>query len=83
MSRRDLAHVMSALWRLSGEQPGVAVQVAAIDAAIGRARRDMRTPLNLASLAEQGHVVALPGDGWALTPEGAGWLVEDRELSDR
>jgi hypothetical protein len=83
MSRRDLAHVMSALWDLSGGEPGVAVPVAAIDEAIGRGRGDMRTPLNLGSLAEQGHVVALDGGAWALTPEGVDWIVQDRELSDR
>lgn len=83
MSRRDLAHVMNAIWDLSGATPGVAVAVAAIDEAIGRGRGDMRTPLNLGSLGEEGHVVAL-GDGvWALTPEGAAWIVEDRALSDR
>jgi hypothetical protein len=83
MSRRDLAHVMTALWDLSGAAPGVEVAVADVDAAIGRGRGDMRTPLNLQSLAEQGHVVALPGGGWALTPAGVDWIVEDRELSDR
>ncbi|HVF77643.1 MAG TPA: hypothetical protein VNA28_05055 [Solirubrobacteraceae bacterium] len=83
MSRRDLAHVMSALWDLSGGTPGAAVAVAAIDAAIGRGRGDMRTPLNLESLAEQGHVAALDGGTWGLTPEGVDWIVQDRELSDR
>ena len=83
MSRRDLAHVMTALWDLSGAASGVEVPVADIDTAIGRGRGDMRTPLNLQSLAEQGHVVALPGGGWALTPAGVEWIVEDRELSDR
>jgi hypothetical protein len=83
MSRRDLAHVMTALWDLSGGAPGVAVPVAGIDAAIGRGRGDMRTPLNLQSLAEQGHVVALPAGRWGLTPAGVDWIVEDRELSDR
>jgi len=83
MSRRDLAHLMSALWNLSGGRPGVAVAVSAIDAAIGRGRGDMRTPLNLASLAGQEHVVAIDCDAWALTPEGIDWIVQDRELSDR
>jgi hypothetical protein len=83
MSRRDLAHVMTALWNLSGAAPGVEVPVADIDAAIGRGRGDMRTPLNLQSLAGQGHVEALPGGGWALTPTGVDWIVEDRALSDR
>jgi hypothetical protein len=83
MSRRDLAHVMNALWDLSGGVPAVPVQVAAVDEAIGRGRGDMRTPLNLGSLADEGHVVALADDAWALTPDGVAWIAEDRELSDR
>lgn len=83
MSRRDLAHVMTALWNLSGHASGVAVHAADVDAAIGRGRGDMRTPLNLASLAEQGHVAPAGEGRWALTPEGAGWIAQDRELSDR
>ena len=83
MSRRDLAHVMSALWNLSGAAADVAVDVAAIDEAIGRGRNDMRTPLNLESLAQEGLVVAVAEGRWALTAEGLAWIVEDRELSDR
>ena len=82
MSRRDLAHVLTALWNLSGGAADVAVQVADIDEAIGRGHRDMRTPLNLRSLAEQGLVVASDDGGWALTPQGLEWIVQDRELSD-
>jgi hypothetical protein len=83
VSRRDLAHVMTALWNLSGAAPDVAVDVAAVDDAIGRGRNDMRTPLNLESLAQDGLVNAV-GDGrWALTPQGIAWIVQDRELSDR
>jgi hypothetical protein len=83
VSRRDLAHVMTALWNLSGGAPDVAVDVAAIDDAIGRGRNDMRTPLNLESLTQDGLVNAV-GDGrWALTPQGIAWIVQDRELSDR
>jgi len=83
VSRRDLAHVMTALWNLSGAAPDVAVDVAAIDDAIGRGRNDMRTPLNLESLAQDGLVKAV-GDGrWVLTAQGVAWIVEDRELSDR
>jgi hypothetical protein len=59
------------------------VALADLDAAIGRGRGDMRTPLNLQALAGQGHVAELAGGGWALTPEGAAWIVADRELSDR
>jgi len=80
MSRRDLAHVLTALWNLSGAAPDVAVKVADIDEAIGRGHGDMRTPLNLQSLAEQGLVAAAGGD-WALTPQGVEWIVQDRELS--
>ena len=82
MSRRDLAHVLTALWNLSGAAPDVAVQVADIDWAIGRGHGDMRTPLNLQSLAEQGLVVALAGGTWALTPRGVESIAQDRELSD-
>jgi hypothetical protein len=83
MSRRDLAHVMTALWDLSGAQAGTAVAVAAVDEAIGRGRGDMRTPLNLQSLADDGIVVPAGPDAWALTPEGVAHIAEDRELSDR
>lgn len=82
MSRRDLAHVMAALWELSGGQAGVAVPAAAVEESIGRGRGDMRTALDLRSLAAQGHVVAVAAGGWALTPAGVDWVVEDRELSD-
>ena len=83
MSRRDLLHVLDALWKLSGGVPGVGVAVADIDAAIGRGHDDMRTPLNLESLAGDGRTVALPDGRWALGPEGVAWLQQDRELSDR
>jgi len=83
MSRRDLAHVMTALWKLSGAAPDVAVNVVDVDEAIGRGRNDMRTPLNLQSLADDRLVVALADGAWALTPQGIEWIVEDRELSDR
>jgi hypothetical protein len=81
MSRRDLAHVLTALWNLSGATAGVAVQVADVDDAIGRGHGDMRTPLNLQSLAEQGLVVAPEAGVWALTPQGVEWIVQDRKLS--
>ena len=74
---------MTALWELSHGQAGAAVPVGAVDDAIGRGRRDMRTPLDLASLAEQDLVERVADDGWALTQEGVEWLREDRELSDR
>lgn len=70
MSRRDLAHVLSALWDLSGGAAGTGVPVAAVDRAIGRGFDDMRTPLNLQSLADEGLAALLADGTWALTPEG-------------
>jgi hypothetical protein len=83
MSRRDLAHVLDALWRLSLGDPNVGVPVADIDEVIARGYGDMRTPLNLQSLSDEGLTVQLPDDTWALTPQGIAWLKQDRELSDR
>ena len=57
--------------------------MADIEEAIGRGRGDMRTPLNLRSLADDGRAVRLDDGVWALTPQGVAWLEEDRELSDR
>jgi hypothetical protein len=76
-------HVLEALGRLSSGEPGVGVPVAQIDDAIGRGYGDMRTPLNLQSLSEEGLALRLPEGGWALTSEGVAWLKQDRELSDR
>ncbi len=83
VSRRDLVHVLDALSRLAKGGPGVGVPVADIDDAIGRGRGDMRTPLNLRSLGDEGLAVRLPEGTWALTPQGIAWLQQDRELSDR
>lgn len=83
MSRRDLAHVLDVLWERSAGEPGVGVPVADIDAAIGRGHGDMRTPLNLGSLADDGRAVRLDDGRWALTPEGVAWMRQDRDLSDR
>jgi len=83
MSRRDLLHVLTALQRLSAGDVEAGVTVAALDEAIGRGRGDMRTPLNLQTLADDGRVVLLDDGAWALTPEGVAWLREDAELSDR
>jgi hypothetical protein len=82
MSRRDLAHVLVALWNLSSGEPAVGVPVANIDESIGRGHDDMRTPLNLQSLSDEDLVVRLPDGSWALTPQGITWLAQDRELSD-
>jgi hypothetical protein len=76
-------HVLEALGRLSSEEPGVGVPVGQIDEAIGRGYGDMRTPLNLRSLSEEGLAVQLREGSWALTAEGVAWLKQDRELSDR
>ena len=83
MSRRDLAHVLDVLWQRSGGEAGVGVIVADIDAAIGRGHDDMRTPLNLQSLATDGRAVRLDDGRWALTPDGVAWVEQDRDLSDR
>jgi hypothetical protein len=74
---------MTALWNLTGAQAGVAVKVAAVDEAIGRGRGDMRTPLNLQSLAADGVVQVRDDGSWALTAQGLAQIAEDRELSDR
>jgi hypothetical protein len=83
VSRRDLVHLLQALWRLSGGDPDVGVAVADVDGAIGRGHGDMRTPLNLQSLSDKGLAVRLREGTWALTPQGVAWLKQDRELSDR
>ena len=83
MSRRDLVRLLNALWRLSDGVQGVGVRVADLDGAIGRGHGDMRTPLNLQSLSEDGRAMRLPEGTWALTPEGTAWVKQDRELSDR
>jgi len=59
------------------------VPVTDIDEVIGRGHGDMRTPLNLQSLGDEGLAVRLPEGTWALTPQGIAWLKQYRELSDR
>jgi mannose/cellobiose epimerase-like protein (N-acyl-D-glucosamine 2-epimerase family) len=83
MSRRDLAHLMTALADAAHAQAGVGVAVAVLDQAVGRGRGDMRTPLNLASLQAEGLVRPLQDGSWALTEAGVQRLREDEELSDR
>lgn len=83
MSRRDLLHVLTALSELAGGEPGVPVTVAAVDEAIGRARGDMRTPLNLASLAADGLAETSGGDTWALTAAGAARHRDDEDYAGR
>jgi hypothetical protein len=73
---------LGALSRLSRADQAVGVPVADIDEAIGRGHGDMRTPLDLQSLRDDG-LAAQRADGtWALTPDGVAWLAQDRELSD-
>jgi hypothetical protein len=82
MSRRDLAHLMTALADAAHAQAGVGVPVGVLDEAIGRGRADMRTPLNLQSLEAEGFVELLEDGTWALTEAGIQRLREDAELSD-
>jgi len=71
---------MDTLWDLSGGRADVGVPVADIDEAIGRGHGDMRTPLNLGSLRDDGRAAELDDGRWALTQYGVDWLVEDRSL---
>jgi hypothetical protein len=50
--------------------PEVGARVGDLDQAIGRGHVDMRTPLNLQSLNDDGLVVRVPDGGWALTAQG-------------
>ncbi|MET0601923.1 MAG: hypothetical protein ABW167_08050 [Baekduia sp.] len=83
MSRRDLLHVLTALSELAGGKPGTPVTVAAIDEAIGRGRADMRTPLNLASLAADGLAEPSADGTWSLTDAGAQRHREDEDYAGR
>jgi hypothetical protein len=83
MSRRDLLHILSALAELAGGEPDVPVTVAAIDEAVGRGRADMRTPLNLASLAADDLAAQNPDGTWSLTTAGAQRHREDEDYAGR
>lgn len=83
VSRRDVVHVLGALWRLSNGEPGVAVTLADIEESVGRGHGDMRTPLELRQLSDEGLAVQVPEGAWAVTPEGVAWLKRDQELSHR
>ncbi|HWH95263.1 MAG TPA: hypothetical protein VNT03_15490 [Baekduia sp.] len=83
MSRRDLLHVLTALAELAGGEPGVPVTVAAIDEAIGRGRGDMRTALNLSSLAAEGLAETRADGTWSLTVAGAARHREDEDYAGR
>jgi hypothetical protein len=73
---------MTALADAAHAQVGVGVPIAVLDEAIGRGRGDMRTPLNLKSLQDDGLVREGEPGTWALTEAGIQWLREDEELSD-
>ena len=81
MSRRDLVRLLDALWRLSDGTADVAVRVSDLDQAIGRGHGDMRTPLNLQSLSDDGRAAQASDGTWSLTAEGVAWIKRDRELS--
>ena len=83
MSQRDRLRALQALAHLTGGKAGVTVAVADVDERIGRGHGDMRTPLDLQRLADEGLAAAQPGGGWALTTEGVAWLRRDGELSGR
>lgn len=54
-----------------------------IDQVIGRGHGDMRTPLDLQRLSDEGLAVRLSEDTWALTPEGLAWVERDRDPPSR
>jgi hypothetical protein len=83
VSRRDLAHVMTALADAARAEAGVDVAITVIDEAIGRSRGDMRTPLNLQSLQADGLVRESAPGQWCLTAEGVERMRSDEELSRR
>lgn len=83
MSRRDLLHVLTALAELAGNEPGVPVSIAALDERIGRGRADMRTPLNLASLAADGLAEQFDATTWSPTPAGIARHGEDEDYASR
>ncbi|WP_027006424.1 hypothetical protein [Conexibacter woesei] len=83
MSDRDLLHVLTALAELAGNEAGVAVAVTALDERIGRGRSDMRTPLNLASLAADGLAEQVDATHWSATPAGIARHGEDEDYASR
>jgi hypothetical protein len=83
MSRRDLLHVLTALAELAGNAPDVPVTVAAIDERVGRGRADMRTPLNLASLAGEGLANHHADGTWSATAAGIARHHDDEDYAGR
>ncbi|WCB92632.1 hypothetical protein DSM104299_01329 [Baekduia alba] len=83
MSRRDLLHVLTALAELAGNAPGVPVAVADLDERLGRGRADLRTTLNLASLAAEGLVEQVDAASWSATPAGIARHGEDEDYANR
>jgi hypothetical protein len=83
MSRRDLLHVLTALVELAGDEPGIPVTLTALDERIGRGRADMRTPLNLASLAADGLAEQIDATTWSATPAGVARHRDDEDYASR
>lgn len=83
MSQRDLVHVLTALADAAHAEVGVGVPIAVLDRAVGRGGGDLRTVLNLQSLAAEGLVQEADAGHWALTPAGVQRLRDDEELSRR
>jgi hypothetical protein len=83
MSRRDLLHVLTALAELAGETAGTPVAVTAIDERIGRGRADMRTPLNLTSLAADGLAEQVDASHWTPTAAGIARHRDDEDYASR
>jgi hypothetical protein len=74
---------MAALADAAHAEAGVGVSVEALDEAIGRSRRDMRTPLNLASLQADGLAEPNADGTWSLTAAGAQRHRDDEDYAGR
>jgi hypothetical protein len=83
VSRRDLLHVLTALVELAGNQPGTPVAVTDLDERLGRGRAEMRTSLNLASLAADGLAEQVDAGHWAATAAGIERHGEDEDYASR
>ena len=82
MSRRDLLHVLTALAELAGNQPGAPVSVTDLDERLGRGRADLRTTINLSSLAAEGLAEQLDPTHWSPTPAGIARHGEDEDYAN-
>jgi hypothetical protein len=76
MSRRDLVHVLTAVADAAHADAGVGVPTVVLDEAVGRGRGDMRTPLNIGSLAADGLIEELEPGIWALNAGVQGLCVD-------